>query len=282
MVKFYQKASSDSSFYSTKLQFYQILSPTAAGAMKIIVQLAILTLSLSLANAYVDDRFCSALLQKYKENCTSSQSEPAISSCCDYRTLLTSGVYKTSRGTFDKSADTYCDMKNDDGGWIVIQRNKRGSSISFDREWIDYEKGFGNLSTEFWYGLEEIHCLTQRGQWEMRLDYQKTDNSMGYLHYKNFSVGSANEEYPLHVSGFTGQGSYDPFTYHSTVTAHGQKFSTSDNDNDQHSSNCAQSVRGWWHNRCTYVYINYQPPQISSIGTLLYSEMKIRPIGCSK
>ena len=257
------------------------MSPTAAAAMKIIVQLAILTLSLSLANAYSDDRFCSALIQTYKDNCTRFQSEPVISSCCDYRNLLASGVYKTSRGTFDKSADTYCDMKTDDGGWIVIQRNKRGSSISFDREWIDYEKGFGNLTTEFWYGLEEIHCLTQRGQWEMRLDYQKTDNSIGYLQYKEFSVGSANEEYPLHVSGFTGQNSHDPLTYHSSISAHGQKFSASDNDNDQSSGfNCAQSVRGWWHNRCTHVYINYQPPQISGIGTFLYTEMKIRPIGC--
>ena len=247
--------------------------------MMIIAQLAILTVSLSLANAYADDRFCTALIQKYSANCTGST--PAIGSCCDYRTLLTSGVYKTSRGTFDKSADTYCDMKTDDGGWIVIQRNRRGSSVSFDMKWIDYERGFGNLSTEFWYGLEEIHCLTQRGQWEMRVDYQKTDKSMGYLHYKNFSVGSANEEYPLHVSGFTGQGSRDPFTL-SAGNAHGQKFSTADNDNDKTSGNCASGLRGWWHNRCTYVYINYSPPQISGIGTFLITEMKIRPIACAK
>ena len=247
----------------------------------IIIQLAILTVSLSLANAYADDRFCSALIKTYKDNCTISHSEPAIGSCCDYRTLLTSGVYKTSRGTFDKSADTYCDMKTNDGGWIVIQRNKRGSSVSFDRKWIDYERGFGNLSTEFWYGLEEIHCLTQRGQWEMRVDYQKTDKSMGYLHYKNFTVGSANQEYPLNVSGFTGQGSTDPFTRYSSTNGHGQKFSTSDNDNDKWGSNCADSVNhGWWHNRCTYIGINYQSPYISTIGYFLTVEMKIRPKDC--
>ena len=165
--------------------------------MKIIKQLVILTLSLSLASAYTDDRFCSDLVQKFKNNCTDSP--PAIGSCCDLRGLLISGVYKTSRGTFDKSADTYCDMSTDNGGWIVIQRNKKNSTVSFDRDWADYEKGFGDLSTEFWYGLEEIHCLTQRGHWEMRLDLQNTDNTWTYFHYNNFSVGSANDEYPLNI-----------------------------------------------------------------------------------
>jgi len=31
------------------------------------------------------------------------------------------------------------------------------------------------------------------------------------LHYNQFSVGSASEEYPLTVRAFTGEGSYDPF-----------------------------------------------------------------------
>ena len=244
-----------------------------------IIQLVILTLSLSLANAYSDDGFCSDLIQKYRNNC--SDSTPAISSCCEFRTLLTSGVYKTNRGTFDKSADTYCDMQTDKGGWIVIQRNKRGSAISFDREWVDYEKGFGDLATEFWYGLEEIHCLTQRGHWEMRMDLQKTDNTWTYAHYNNFSVGSANEEYPLNATGFTGEGSNDPMHTYSSQNGHGQKFSSSDNDNDQSTGNCADSQNsGWWHNQCTYVRINQQYPYVWPYGNLLATEMKIRPKDC--
>ena len=77
-----------------------------------------------------------------------------------------------SKGSFDNSVNVYCDMTTDGGGWIVIQRNKKDSSVSFNRNWADYEKGFGNLTTEFWHGLEEIHCLTERSQWEMRIDYQ--------------------------------------------------------------------------------------------------------------
>ena len=112
-------------------------------------------------------------------------------------------MYKLNKGTFN-SADVYCDMKTTTGGWIVIQRNKKDSLVNFNRNLTDYEKGFGDLGTEFWYGLESIHCLTQRGQWEMRVDYQKNDKTWFYLHYNQFSVGSASEEYPLTVGGYSG------------------------------------------------------------------------------
>ena len=44
----------------------------------------------------------------------------------------------------------YCDMEAADGGWTAVQRNKPGSEVSFDRKWVDYEEGFGDLQTEFW------------------------------------------------------------------------------------------------------------------------------------
>ena len=242
--------------------------------MKIIAQLVILTLSLLLANTYGMENYCSSLIRDYKTNCTSTLFN--IDSCCELRTLIASGVYKTSRGTFDKTADTYCDMATDGGGWIVIQRNKKGSLVTFNRVWADYEKGFGDLNTEFWYGLDEIHCLTQRGSWEMRLDYQKTDSTWSYLQYNLFSVGSASGEYTLTVGGFTGVGT-DYFASHSL---NGMKFSTPDNDNDRTSSNCASSGKdGWWYNGCTHIYINRQQPSIYNFNVLA-TEMKIRPRNC--
>ena len=45
-------------------------------------------------------------------------------------------------------------MITDGGGWIVIQRNKKDSVVSFNCNWNDYEKGFGDLNTEFWYGTK--------------------------------------------------------------------------------------------------------------------------------
>ena len=95
-------------------------------------------------------------------------------------------------------------MVTDGGGWIVIQRNKNNTSVDFNKSWTDYEKGFGDFNREFWYGLEEIHCLTQRGQWEMRADYQFSNGTRSYLHYKQFRIESATVKYQLIVDGYTG------------------------------------------------------------------------------
>ena len=109
----------------------------------------------------------------------------------------------------------------------------------------------------------------------MRVDYQKNDKTWSYLHYNKFSVGSASEEYPLTVGGFTGVGR-DQFAYHK-----GMKFSTPDNDNDKHSSaNCAAAFKsGWWYNSCYNVNINTQPPVVYG-NYVLFSEMKIRLKDC--
>ena len=231
--------------------------------MKIITQLVILTLSLLLVNAHDD-------INHYS---THPFTAP-IRSCCDLRIFppdrVPTGVYKMSMGTF-ATANVYCDMTTDNGGWIVIQRNRKNSKVSFKRNWREYEQGFGDLNKDFWAGLELMHTLTQRGQWEMRVDYQKNDKTWSYLHYNQFSVGSASEEYPLTVGRFTGVGS-DLFAYHN-----GMKFSTPHNDNDKHSDNCAaRNKNGWWFNDCYNIDINRQPPDA---GVLL-SEMKIRPKDC--
>ena len=156
-----------------------------------------------LVNAHDNRQYCNNLINEFKEVCT-------IKSCCNLNYFSSvyakSGVYKISLTNFGNSIDVYCYMTTDDGGWIIIQRNKKDSSMNFNRTWADYEEGFGDLNTEFWHGLANIHFITQRGQWEMRVDYQKEDKTWSYLHYNQFSVGNASEEYPLTVGGFTGVG----------------------------------------------------------------------------
>ena len=180
-----------------------------------------------------------------------------------------------SMGTF-VTANVYCNMATDDGGWIVIQRNRINSQLSFNKNWREYEEGFDDLDKNFWAGLELIHTLTQRGQWEMRVDYQKNDKTWSYLHYNQFSVGSASKEYPLTVGGFTGVDT-DEFASH---PLNRMKFTTPDNDNDNWSGrNCAvYHNSGWWYNDCHHININNQPPEVKS--QVLFSEMKIRPKDC--
>jgi len=106
------------------------------------------------------------------------------------------------------------------------------------------------------------------------VDYQKNDKTWSYLHYNQFSVGSASEEYPLTVGGFTGEGT-DLFASH---PLNGMKFSTPNNDNDKSSGNCAASHGGWWHNGCFHINLNRQPPDAGPL--VLFAEMKIRPKDC--
>ena len=170
----------------------------------------------------------------------------------------------------------YCDMTTDGGGWIVIQRNRAGSLVNFNRNWTDYEKGFGDLHTEFWNGLSAMHCLTQRGQWEMRVDYQKNDKTWSYLHYNQFSVGNASEEYPLTVGGYSGSISSGLALYYN-----GMKFSTADNDNDENRGNCAAHHKsGNWYKQCHHININQQPPYVNPPKNVFFAEMKIRPKNC--
>ena len=229
--------------------------------------LLILAVSLMLVNA--DDSL---------KDCTSH-----IKSCCDLRTSspkdAPDGVYTMSFGTF-ASASVYCDMTTNDGGWMVIQRNRNSSQLSFNKNWKEYEDGFGDLKEDFWAGLKLMNALTQRGQWEMRVDFQNNDKTWSYLHYNHFGVGSASEEYPLTIAGYTGI-SGDYFTT-GNAPAVNAKFTTYDNDNDASRNNCAVRYgTGWWFNSCFDINPNYQPPISDYPTRVLFMEMKIRPRGCT-
>lgn len=211
------------------------------------------------------------------------QCTPHIRSCCDLRTFppkdAPTGMYKMNLGTF-ASIDVYCDMTTDGGGWIVIQRNRKNSKLNFNKNWKEYEDGFGDLNEDFWAGLKLMNILTRSGQWEMRVDFQKTDNTWSYLHYNEFSVGNSSAEYPLTIAGYSG-GSGNYFTT-GDQPANNAKFSTYDNDNDVWNNNCAINYGcGWWYNMCFDINPNRQPPMSNYPTTVLLMEMKIRPKGCT-
>ena len=220
-------------------------------------------------------------------------------SCCEIRdhdfkfSLQTlSGVYDITNfcGNCKSVVRGYCDAYSDGGGWLVVQRRKDGS-VSFNRGWTEYEEGFGDLYGEFWYGLRPLNCLTSQGQWELRIDLTHSNGTKTYLHYKKFAVGSASDKYPLQISQFSGIYPVDPF---STYSINGMKFTTKDQDNDNHGSlNCAvegdgKNSNGWWFNSCAEITLNRQYSEKKNIydsrGTwhnYPFIELKIRPINCT-
>ena len=177
------------------------------------------------------------------------------------------------------------------GGWLVVQRRQDGS-VDFNRGWVDYEDGFGSLTGEFWYGLRSLHCLTNQGQWEMRIDITLTNGTKTYLSYSSFKIGPASSNYKLSISGFQGIASNDPFaSSHLHIRLNGMQFTTKDMDNNKGGGNCALrgngATGGWWYNKCAFIGINHkiqckQGVYLSgSWESFSFTEMKIRPFNCN-
>ena len=223
----------------------------------------------------------------------------AINSCCDIAmkscsyfstTIRQPGICKIkdccSQGSVVQG---YCDTITDGGEWLVIQRRQQGINEDFRRFWLDYERGFGNLHSEFWYGLKSLNCLTSKGMWELHVDFTFSNGTKSYIHYNHFEVGPATNNYRLNVTGFTGNTPTDPFA---TLNNNGQQFSTHDRDNDMHPLNYAinghdDSGGGWWHGSCNHIDLNYSYKHSGKYGficiaskwyDLKFVEMKIRPL----
>lgn len=181
------------------------------------------------------------------------------------------------------TADVYCNMHNDRGGWVMIQRNyihqdNDQRTVDFNKKWKDYEEGFGHLEGNFWYGLKSTHCLTQNNAWEMKIVFRWKNDGWHTIHYDQFSIGNADDDYRLTVGGFKGDD--DITDFFASHQLNGMKFSTPDRDNDLSSGNCAAQFKGgWWYNNCTDITLNTKVPHMGN-NRVVYSEMIIRPKGC--
>ena len=75
---------------------------------------------------------------------------------------------------------------------------------SFNRLWLEYMSGFGNLYGEFWLGNEMLNKLTSSKKYKLRVDIWDWDGQKFYAEYNTFKVGSAADKYRLHVRGYGG------------------------------------------------------------------------------
>ena len=202
---------------------------------------------------------------------------------------LSSGVHTISFAGIGL-VHVYCDTETDGGGWTVFQRRKDGS-VDFNREWNEYERGFGDVEGDYWLGLSSLHQLLQlNGANELRIDLKDYSGNSAYAKYSSFNVGDSRSKYTLSVSGFSGTaGDAIAASGHSNHNVNGMKFSTKDQDNDKwRSGHCAAYWKGgWWFNYCHRTFLNglYQKggdwDQIlwytwKEESSLSFSEMKFR------
>ena len=166
----------------------------------------------------------------------------------------------------------------------MFQRRQDGSQ-DFYLGWSEYKAGFGQLTGEFWLGLDKIHRLTASRPSELRVEVGDWSGGRAYAKYGSFGVGDEQSLYQLSVGSYSGSAG-DSLARHNNM-----KFSTKDRDNDQWSGgNCAVSKTGaWWYEGCHDSNLNgrYLGNTRSDKGvnwlkyisplSMKFAEMKLRP-----
>ncbi|KAL7631279.1 UNVERIFIED_CONTAM: hypothetical protein RMT77_018414 [Armadillidium vulgare] len=187
-----------------------------------------------------------------------------------------------------KTIKVFCDQETDGGGWTVLQQRKEiPNRENFYRKWTEYKLGFGNLSSEFWLGLDNIHSLVSDTLMELRVDLEDYEGGVRWAKYEYFFISDENGKYKLEIGNYSGNAG-DGLKPQS-----GMKFTTQDQDNDNYHLNCAESFKGaWWYSTCHSSNLNGLPhkgnhssyadginwgPFRGNYYALKYSKLSIRP-----
>ena len=88
----------------------------------------------------------------------------------------------------------------------MFQKRLDGS-VDFYLNWNDYKIGFGNLSGEFWLGLDKIHRLTSDNTniMMLRVDMEDFEGNTSYAEYNLFGVMSMKDKFKLILGSYSGK-----------------------------------------------------------------------------
>ncbi|CAF3719949.1 unnamed protein product [Rotaria sp. Silwood1] len=89
--------------------------------------------------------------------------------------------------------------------WLLIQ-NRQTNSINFNRSWIEYRQGFGNIinQTDFWIGNENLYWLTNNYQCRLRIELTDWYNETRIAIYESFRILNHKEDYRIQMSEYIG------------------------------------------------------------------------------
>lgn len=150
-----------------------------------------------------------------------------------------------------------CHRDTANAHWLVIQSrgaiSNSGFVENFNRSWMDYKNGFGDLNGDFWYGNDLLHRLTRDDDMELRVSLTAWNGSKLDLDYGLFRVDSEQYNYNLII----GDPKFNDLQFDSMSYHNNQDFSTFDRRNDKTDldgmagcCSCAISYGGgWWFNK---------------------------------
>ncbi|KAK2171449.1 hypothetical protein NP493_1064g00042 [Ridgeia piscesae] len=155
--------------------------------------------------------------------------------------------------------------------------------MSFHRDWVQYKRGFGDVSSEFWLGNEHISRVTTHSPYTLRVELEAANGEVGHAEYDRFVVGPESTNYALTLGVYLHTSTIaDSLSYHS-----GHSFSTWDNDYSE--TVCTVlSTGGWWFDRCLESNLNgnYQSDIVwtrwKGLQSLKVTTLKIRPVSFVK
>ncbi|KAG8437110.1 hypothetical protein GDO86_007981 [Hymenochirus boettgeri] len=157
-----------------------------------------------------------------------------------------SGIY-TIKPNASVTFDVYCDITTDNA-WTIIQKRTDGS-VDFNQTWDDYVKGFGELTGEFWLGLEQIYSISQQAEYVLRIELQDWKENVRFVEYM-FTLGNQDTNYALKLSQISGN----------IPNALPEKtqlfFSTSDQNSGDQKCQTETISGGWWNMVCAGTNLN--------------------------
>ena len=204
----------------------------------------------------------------------------ATANCTELKNQgLPDGVYNINPDG-QEDITVFCDQTTDGGGWTVIQRRVSPFSTSFNRGWGEYQLGFGNRSSEFWLGNDNIHRLTAAGLGELRIDLTASGPHSGFAKYSGFYVADSAEKYRWSMNWISANIGNAIGNSNAQWNQTGMMFSTPEQDNDLNVNSKCAWTSGWWYNWCGHSDLNRLAlpkwDTWSYKASVIKSEMKVR------
>lgn len=88
------------------------------------------------------------------------------------------------------------------------------------------QKGFGNIDSEYWLGLENIYNLGKQGDYRLLVELEDWMEKKVYAEYSSFHLEPESESYRLRL------GTYQGNAGDSLTSNNGKQFTTLDRDKD--------------------------------------------------